>query len=270
MLITDKFVILNFPKTGSSFVRETLKKVHNYNSLLNRVLRYVWGKDRSGLVELMLPHIDQDRVYKQRGPHGVYRQIPRADRHKVVATVIRNPFSRYVSAYLYGFWQRKFANLFPEQIKQDYPNFPDLSFAEYMALVNDLGAKNRLQGVQPQLELGVMSVQFVQFYFSEPRWILANMDEAYIVQRKYEADMPTIRFLRQENLNHEFYAFLSQQGYAANEIDFIVDAERVNVSPRQRDQQRLRDFYTPELAQMLRERDSLLFSLFPEYADTLG
>ena len=39
MLITDQFVLINFPKTGTRFLRSTLKKIHaQRGNALNRLI----------------------------------------------------------------------------------------------------------------------------------------------------------------------------------------------------------------------------------------
>ena len=77
--------------------------------------------------------------------------------------------------------------------------------------------------------------------------------------------MAEIVFLHQENLNSELYEFLLYVGYPKNKITFIKNANRVNITPRERDEQDLASFYTRELLQDVLRRDKLIFEIFSEY-----
>jgi len=81
MIITDDFVMLNFPKTGSSFAREALKRLY-----ANR-----------NIIELMLPKITEKRYRDRVDQHGTFRQIPLAHKNKPVLSITRNPLSRFQS-----------------------------------------------------------------------------------------------------------------------------------------------------------------------------
>lgn len=267
MIITDHFVMLNFPKTGSSFVRTVLKKVHGYDTLSNRVRRTLSLPDSSGMKELRLPNIGQAvALDNRRDQHGTYRQIPQQDQDKTIVTVIRNPFDRYTSTYLFGFWKEKFPAIVPDsELFRRFPTFPDLTFAEYYELIHRYARENKLNGATPDADLGNHTVHFVQFYFPNPEKVLNRMDDDYVARQDYLEEMPDIVFLHQERLNQELYDFLRGCGYPTEQIDFILDAERVNVTPRNQKQRGLKTFYTPRLIDKILERDRLLFDLFPEY-----
>ncbi|MBN2147351.1 MAG: sulfotransferase family 2 domain-containing protein [Anaerolineales bacterium] len=264
MIITDQFVMLNFPKTGSSFVRQVLKNIHGYNHLPNRLRHALHLEQPPPMIELLLPVVEGTQTYKTRGPHGTYQQIPDEHRHKTIVSLVRNPYDRYISAYLYGFWKKKYSALFPDII-QEYPNFPNISFVEYYHLAHLHARTNKLKGISPKVDLGVNTIQFIQFYFPYPQTVLTRIDEDYITEKHYTDDMPTIRFLHQENLNQELHAFLANCGYPQQKIAFLRNAKRINVSQRGKNQQMRTDFITSDLAEQIYKRDRLLFDLFPEY-----
>lgn len=264
MIITDRFIMLNFPKTGSSFARAVLKKVHRYDSLSNRIRRGMKMTTRPPLVELLLPVITRQSRPGERGQHGCYRQIPREHRDKPIVSIVRNPFERYVSAHLFGWWKTN-PPADPDTIKELYPRFPDLSFQEHYEMNQRFGQEYNLQGIKPRIDLGMYTIQFINFFFPEPNEIFQAIDHEYILQKRAREHLPEISFLHQESLGQELYQYLLSLRYPENDISFILGTEKVNVTPRTLDQSNLANFYTPELVQDILEKDSLLFELFPEY-----
>lgn len=263
MIVTDRFVMLNFPKTGSSFARDVLRKVHQYDTWGNRLLRRLPFASPS-MVELYLPKIDRRFPEGLRDQHGTYRQIPPSHMHKPVISITRNPFDRYVSAYLFGWW-RKVPHAPEAELREKYPRYPDLSFPEFYDMVNHFGKVNLLGDLDPKIDLGYHSIQFIQFYFPDPAETLKRIDNTYMKQRRCLGDMADITFLHQENLATELYNFLLSLGYPEASIDFIRHAKRVNVTPRHAHSLRWQGFYSEELIETIRNRDQLLFDLFPEY-----
>jgi hypothetical protein len=261
MLITDEFVMINFPKTGSSFARAVLKQIHRYDTLPNRIRRRVGLPNKPPLQELILPVIDRRYPPGLRGQHGTYRQIPLEHRHKTIVSIIRNPFDRYVSLYLFGWWKR----VLPaerSELEKAYPRFPDLTFVEYYDLANHVLRPNRLGGIQPKIELGLHTIQFIQFYFKEPERVLSEIDDDYIEQERYVQDMADVIFLRQRKLNQDLYQFLLNKGYPEADIRFIREAERVNTTSGRSDRANWKGFYTPALIAEVLKKDRLIFKLF--------
>ena len=263
MIITEQFVMLNYPKTGSSFVRDVLKKIHRYDQLQNRITRKFKLVKNPPMIELLLPQIE--RAYLPgKGQHGCYRQIPEGHQHKKVVSVVRNPFERHVSGYLFGWWKRN-PPASMEIILKEFPSFPDLTFREYCEFSHTLARKNRLFNAEPQIDLGVSTIQFINFYFKNPEEIINNINQQYIDEERYLDDLPTITFLHQENLNQELYSFLLDCNYPQNEVEFIQNAKRVNVTSRKIDKIKTESFYEPDIMQKMLQRNRLLFELFPEY-----
>ena len=57
MLLTDKFVYIHNPKTGGTFVREMLRRIHNgqgYNTRISRFAGVCLGKTGGGIVDTSL------------------------------------------------------------------------------------------------------------------------------------------------------------------------------------------------------------------------
>lgn len=283
MIIANQFVMLNYPKTGSSFARAMLKQVHNYDrggfnkilhrmirkfrygTVLNRTLRKIDTLINPDMTELIVPKVYGRHIGYRQSQHGRYSQIPEEHKDKSIISIIRNPFTRYVSTYLYEDWKDRYPQIYSDQLKNNIPSFPDLSFAEYYDMIHFYKQDLRLQGIIPKIDLGVNTIQFIRFYFKEPERVLSEIDDEYITNRSYQEEMVPITFLHQERLNDELFQFLLTMGYSQKKIQFIKDAEPINVTKRKRDQQSLDRFYTEELRQNILKRDRLLFKIFPEY-----
>lgn len=265
MLVTDQFVVLNFPKTGSSFVRATIKRIHDFNAWPKPMLRKLHIPHRSSLQEFILPVIINENHPYQLSPHGTYQQIPEKHKNKIIVSITRNPFDRYVSQYLFGWWKEEYLHAYPLYIYKKYPRFPDISFQDYYNMVHCVGRKSRLKDASPGIDLGMHTIQFIQFFFKDPYKTLCEIDAEYTQQKRYQADIPEIFFLHQEHLNQELHDFLIACDYPQEKINFILNAKKVNISRRSKHQQNLADFYTPDLIEQIRYRDKLLFKLFPEY-----
>ncbi len=265
VIITDDFVMLNFPKTGSSFAREVIRRLYRQReSRLQRALTAV-GWRRPAVLDLKVPKIDEALDYAIRDQHGSWRQIPPAHRHKPVLSITRNPFSRYVSTYLFRWWE-KHPPVSRSEIERLYPHFPDLSFAEYMAMMHTYGRQNRLRGITPPSDLGLHTIQFIQFYFREPESVLAQLDAAYLERQQYRQDMPPIHFIHQEQLSSELQEALQALGFAESELRFISTLGRINVTASTTPAPDFWAFYADaELREQVLQRERLLFLLFPTY-----
>ena len=275
MIITDNFVLLAFPKTGTSYTTKALRTIH--------ARRRLWGRicpDRFQKRDFRRPGYQEHRVvlpatvhHKQRSSrHGTWRDIPEQHLHKTIASVVRNPLTRYTSFYLYQTRMRK--KLRPvadiEVLREHYPTYPELSFAQYYDMLQRFRSRELLQGVQPAIELGSQTVEFIHFYFRNPAEVFTKIDKRYIESGEFLEDMADVQFLHQENLTDEFTRFLHRMGYSDADCELARNLKKQNVSDRTKSEQSPAQFYTDELRQRVLEQDALLFKLFPEYADTLS
>lgn len=263
MIITNRFVMLNFPKTGSTFARKMIKQVYKkYDRPIYRMIKENKIFGAPTIEELILPILDTGS--KRKSQHGVYRQIPLEHRHKKIVSITRNPFDRYVSLYLFRWWvDHPYAPV--EEIKETYPLFPNLDFSQFYNMLHQFGRKDRFQGASPINDMGFHSVQFVQFYFYNPADIFQKINASYIQQKHFLEDMPEIKFLHQENLNEELYNFLRSVGHSNKKIEFIKKEPKINVTDRASVREKFWNFYSPDLIEKIQKRDQLIFTLFPEY-----
>jgi hypothetical protein len=196
----------------------------------------------------------------KRSQHGGYRQIPEEHKLKPIVTVVRNPLQRYISEYLYGWW-KSHPEAFRVEIEKKFYRFPDLNFAEYFDMIS-MSAAN-----EAGRDVGYETKRFVKFYFKDPEAVLAELDDDYVRSERFKRDLPEITFLHQEDLNNELHSFLLGLGYPEKDIDFIREAEKINVTHRDKNQLALDDFFPADLKQKVLKKDRLLFTLFPEYAE---
>ena len=244
MILTDDFVYIHLPKTGGTFATHILSRVY--------------GEDR--LTDV--------------AKHGTCSDIPQAYAGKPIVSALRNPYERYVSQYRFEWWK-----MYPERycgeaaMRRLFPHYPDLSFAEFLELANTLfvssfegrpnGFDNR--NFPPEQRPGWHTVDFVRYFFRQPRQVFARLDDEYFDRKLYRQDMFDVRFLRVERLNQDLYDLLVELGHEPGKLEFILSAEKVMPAEGGRTAgDRWQDYYTPELLDFVRTRERLLFELFPE------
>lgn len=264
MIVTDKFVLINYPKTGTTFARSVLKSIHERrNTRLRRILRRI-GIGRSRLDDVLLPRIYGDSPPSMQGQHGVYRQIPEAERGKPVASIVRNPLTRYISSYVYAWWKEHppFALCC---VKEAFPHFPDLSFPEFYRLLNHPEVdEDRLRNPEAR-RLGSYTRMFFVFYAEEP-------DEAVgraLQGEPLDAVLPRIVFLHQEFLRDELATFLRSNGYSERELALVYEAESMNVGSTSQ-KGSIAPGELSEVAAAILKDDRILLDAFPEYREQIS
>ncbi len=272
MIITDNFVLLAFPKTGTTYTTNALRTIHARRGLLGRVWPQRWQKrdfPRPGYREHRIELPAAPPYHKARMTrHGTYRDIPVQERDKLIASIIRNPFTRYTSAYLFQTRMRKHLRpvAAPEVLKSAYPGYPELSFADYYDMLQRFETPRELGGITPAIELGSQTVHFINFYFRDPEAVFRRIDRDYIEQERFREDMADIYFMHQESLRDEFGHFLRKMGYSDLECELASSQRQKNVAERKKEETSLGHFYDDALRQRVLERDALIFKMFPEYA----
>lgn len=229
MIITKSLVILNLPKTGSSFVRKVLKDIflkRRNKNILTRAL-HKFGLKSIGFKEIMTEH---PTVPNYKDQHGCFDQIPSEDKNKKILSVVRNPYSRLESVYKFKWWAKN-PPLHQDELYTHFPNFPDLTLEQYLKmqmLVNDK-MKERYN-ILKDLKIGNQSIQFIRFFFKDHKRVLAQLNNEYITNGTYKNDMCNVALISNENLNEELVSFLSKNGFPKEELVFILNHERVNVT----------------------------------------
>src|SRR5690625_5832917 len=108
MLISDSFIMLNLPKTGTTFTIKVIKEAFGESnpSIITR-LQWKLGLKQKKLNELKLPIIRDYRKNKM-DKHGIYDQITRQylNSNREIVSIIRDRFKARISRYNFASWNR--------------------------------------------------------------------------------------------------------------------------------------------------------------------
>lgn len=255
MILTDRFVYVHMPGTGGTFVTAAIDRLYR-----ERVARGVSPRP-----------ID---VHK----HGTCRDIPTSHRHLPVLCNIRDPYDRYVALYEYRWWEKHdMPGISRAEMRTLFPHFPKLTFAEFLEL-----ASSRFNEIEtdrrPDEKPGYYTDEVIRFLFRHPRLAVQRLDRHYVASGAYRDDMFDVRLLRTAHLNDDLCAALEDLGFEQRELAEIRELDRITpprVRLRWRDLvlrhrprrtvRNLGEYYTPELAELVRRRDWMLFELYPEF-----
>ncbi len=245
MLLTDRFVYVHQPKTGGTFATDSIRRLY--------------GKRRAA---------DGSPALKEFEKHAPCSEIPASHRGLPVLSTFRSPWSRYVSQYHFAWWKQQLPPAVDrEALEREYPSFPEISFAEYVALTNRF---LRPMGEQPPLRdgpLGLQSTQFVKFFFTDPKASWGTLTDAALEDGSFLRGLHPVRFLRQERLNADLAAALAELGFSPAELAFIGEAGTILPhAPRtaKRPDRPWREFWTADLVAEVRRRERLLWKVFPD------
>lgn len=260
LIATEKFTYIHQPKTGGTFVSTVLFRVHQvpWNIMIH-------------LASALKPNLSFRTKYGtfifNNNKHGTCSEIPHKLMRNVTLASVRNPYDLLVSQYEFGWWKRRqfmpYYRAVPE-FKSRFPRFPDLNFAEFVELTDE--AFLTVGSNKPGSTVGLMTRDFMHYYFKDMKQSLDRFDEEYLTSRAFEADLRPVRFLLQHRLNEDLYHFLLENGYDLADISFIRDMRKVLPGGKGRTSlQKWEHYFTPELKQRVRYKERLLFELFPEF-----
>ena len=203
MIITKDFVVLNFPKTGSTYIRTCLKQLYKQNTRFNKLFF------RNKIYQdLHFPKLYGNTKASYKDQHGVFSQIPKAHQKKPILTIVRNPLGRIVSSYHYAWWKTN--PLYDlEAIEKKYPSYPDLDVLTYAKFLNDaeLTPDNFLKPYAK--DFGYTTRLFLIFYSANPEDAAKKLLTGNY--RLTEVIEPNITFLKQEQLTQDLIAFVNSK-----------------------------------------------------------
>jgi len=159
-----------------------------------------------------------------------------------------------------------------EAVRSRYPHYPDLSFEEFVTGSEVLLQRHRNSALPPERRLGLQSEQFVRFFFRQPE-VFAEIDDCYLEERRFEADLFPVVFLRTHRLNQDLHDYLIAVGFEPDRVRFILDESRVRPPGHPLEGENRNwsaghgwsDYYTPTLQQFVKTRERLLLAMFPEF-----
>lgn len=228
MIITESFVWINYPKTGSTFVRECLRKLYQTPWIdLPKVLR-MRGRF---LEELKVPET-RPGVGGREGkptPHGRVSQIPTEHKNKPILSSIRGPVERLKSLYAYGDW-RKLDQLprVTSVILDKYPSFPNFDFTEFLAYRADLYQGSLITVGQASYNIGPQSADFLRFFSTLSPGLGENFN--FRSWQDLRAQLGQTTFLHIDCLNQDLFNALISFGFKECDAGFVRDKPVVNKS----------------------------------------
>lgn len=262
MILTDRFVAVHEPKTGGTFVTSALFQLYGAKWSLRNRLASAFGRD-------LIVRGEHGTFVFTNNKHGGCNQIPPSYRDRPILASVRNPYDLYVSQYEFGWWKRREYLRYYRRVpgfQSRFSHFPDLSFPEYMELAD--AAFHTLQNDRFGHEHGpgLYTEQFVKFYSKEPEKVYARLDAHYIDSESYRRDLHDLRFVRTDRLSLDLYEFLVGMGFEPRDVEFIQGLGRILPQGKGRAaHQRWETYYTDELKRSVRERDRLVFAIFPHF-----
>lgn len=263
MIITDQFVMLNLPKTGSTYARKCIKDIYSkrFKKLPLKHKISIWTNSKPPLFQdYLVENIKVKTNVGNKGvidQHGTYEQIPNEHKQKKIFSIVRNPISAYLSRYDWESWVRN-PPCPMEIIKNAFPHYPDLTFTEYLDLV-DMAVPYFVGHEVRNTDIGILSIQFIQMFFKNPDEVIRNLSDEYINSEKVFDDFAGIHFLRQENLNTDLKEFLSQMNFTEQELSVIDGQKKVNVSKRKSpDRSQL---LTPEIIERINKKEKIIYRI---------
>ena len=264
MIITDSFIVLNYPKTGSTFVRTVLKNIHlNRLSWLKRIAVKL-KLSKLPIQELLLPNVKMPNRNKDQ--HGCYAQIPKNFLDREVVSVIRNPYSRFLSTYEFKSWAR-YLVADKNTLVEKFPSFPELTIDEYCDL-QDYSAKVRAEKSDilnkdiSRLEIGSQTILFIQMFFKDPKAVMEKISDDYFNSGEYNNDIGEIQFLRQEHLKEDLVNYLRNFDYTEEEITLVENFKRINVTKS--DKSKRPNIWTQKAIDHVLSRERHLFKIFED------
>lgn len=261
MIVFDSFVFVHLPKTGGTFVETVLKRIH----CPGRLGRKIHGMRRRFGVTLPL----FDYRYREYRKHAQCKYVPEADRDKVILACVRNPLDLYVSHYKFGWWRSHPDRWFApgsEMLCRAKAAPDGIAFADWVMGCRDqtLWVHDRRK-THPGLDLGWASCEFAAYFCKLPDEIFRAAPDAQAMAAAFRVHAYDAHFLDMQSLNKDLHGFLRERGYPEERIGFILSEPRIYPGRVTRAASDSVDrHFTPELAAEVRQRERLLFALFPE------
>ena len=224
MLVTDAFVYLHQPKTGGTFVAEMLGLIQEARGLPMAIVTVEPGQEH--LLQPVPPGQAVRLMLGTRYQHGARRDIPPAYRHLPVIATIRHPYDRYISQFEFAWWR-----IYPEMfgpvagVQQRYPNYPELTFSEFVRLTNEVSIRRPAEG--DAAAPGFHTQQFIEYFFREPEQAWAVLGSTEALRTMFDRELRDLTFLDQADLNEELASYLDGHGYTVEETARVRGAGRI-------------------------------------------
>ena len=265
MILTNDFIFIHFPKNAGSFVTQCLNKIYDGRTAkaeekkITDYFYYLFDRERTNYSKKYMSKALAYTGEKIKTQHQGCEEIPGKHQQKPIVSTIRNPFDRYVSQYKFGWWKRN-PVVNEERLKQLFPGFPDLSFSEYLDLVLNYNLENTKQKNDITLDIGIYSLYYIKLFGKNYLELLSSINSINELEEHhfYDAD-----FLYQENLREDLFRYLKKFGWPDEQLQVIYEHNKVNTS---RDDFSYREYYSQDNIDLIKEKEALIFNLFPSYS----
>lgn len=235
MIATRNFVLLNIPKTGSTFARSMIKRIENDNFiqrshiLPNKIKgRYQKRRFREIYCEPNYPMWGET----ESDQHGGYCQIPRRYLNRDVLAIIRNPFDRYISIYNFGWWKKVPQDYLP-LVGRYYPEFPDLDFSNFMKFYRWY-VNLRVSGIDSIANpdavevIGANTIVLIDKLCVSPCDLFNKLFASHKYNIKLEEHIPpSLVLFDQATLNDSLARYFETIGYSATKVKLVREHGRI-------------------------------------------
>ena len=147
-----------------------------------------------------------------------------------------------------------------------YPNWPNISFQEYVDACNRYTLRvigGRVGFGSPE-RVGLMTLEFIRCFVKNRQAVLAPGEDGLVC--RVRTSLYPVTFIHMDNLNQELVEALLSLGYSCELVDPILQRSKIFPGPRTRpDEDPWSEYYTNELRREVRDREWVLFEIFPEY-----
>ena len=247
IIVNNAFVYIHHPKTGGTFVTEMLRKVASLDNGFNI-------QEFSGKLK-----------------HAGINKIPEEHQHLPVVINVRNVFEHYVSRYTFRWWANpeRAKNRFDlEKVLKEFPNFPELSFSEFLRLFNQWSLRRGMPEKKAKTltkhNIGYNSWVLAQLVTRKTiKWLqsLDEMDESNL-----NNIFQKIRFLRTENLNAELYELLKEYKISEDKLSSILSAKPIlpKKGGRGKQKETWHSYFSRDDVELAKKKDRMYFRLFPD------
>ena len=259
MIICNEFVLLNIPKSGSTFARTVIKEIHKKRICSNFINKI--GFELNLIKKGYEEHFASGLFTERKNQHGGYSKIPPQHKDKEIVSIIRNPYDQVVSAYRFGWWKEHYSIDMP-LLNERFPSFSNLSFEEFLKFKNLIYKTLGRKVINNDIEIGYLTARFIQMFFRNPINVLKNCNEHYFNDKfLYGEDMAKVTFLRSESLNEDLSNFLYEKGYEKEEALFVLNHKKENVTFSELK----KDFWTKDSIQYFEYKERFLFKILTDY-----
>ena len=265
MILTNDFVFIHFPKNGGSFVTECLNHIYDGrqdkhgDKKLSDYFYYFIDPEKTNYSTKYMSKALEYTGERIRTQHQGCDEIPEKHRSKPVVSVMRNPFDRYVSLYKFGWWKRN-PLLGKDELMNAFPNFPDLSFSQYLDLVLNHRLEITKKKNNISLDIGVYSLHYIKLFCKDYLNVLSSAGD---IDELGDGQFYEATFLYQENLREDLFNYLKELGWPEGKLEIIFEHKKVNTS---RADSSYKQYYSQEDIDLIKQKEALIFRLFPHYS----